>query len=199
MATTNALARDAEIVNALAPESSNSNPYIDSLISKATQEYPFISQHKPVVFTGTGPGYAEIWPAGEGGPPDAQGNDTRPNNVPIDKFGIEVRRPDAFTHYDLAGEVLHIDPYAREISDKLAKTLSPEQIKTLQTQALDYQASLDEGQSPERALQNGTDSAVRGYVVNQWPEQLNTNMGYQPVQKALLESLKSYAKTGKKP
>jgi hypothetical protein len=199
MATTNALARDAEIVNALAPESSNSNPYIDSLISKATQEYPFISQHKPVVAMGAGEGYAQTWPPGEGGPPDEQGKDTRPTALPMDRLGIEIYRPNDFNHHALAGEVLHVDPYAREVSDKLATTFDPRQLEVLKREALDYQHSLNTGQDEKRAIQNATDAAVRGYVVNQWPEEVNQEFAYSPVQKALLESLKGYAKTGKKP
>ena len=48
----NALAQNAEVMNALAPESSNSNPYIDSLMRKAHEEYPFMKQHNPIVVVG---------------------------------------------------------------------------------------------------------------------------------------------------
>ena len=196
---TNALAPDTEVVNALAPESSNSNPYIESLMSKAQVEYPFINQHKPVVAMGAGEGYAQTWPPGEGGPPDEQGKDTRPTALPMDRLGIEIYRPNDFNHHALAGEVLHVDPYAREVSDKLATTFDPRQLEVLKREALDYQHSLNTGQDEKRAIQNATDAAVRGYVVNQWPEEVNQEFAYSPVQKALLESLKSYAKTGKKP
>ena len=199
MATVNALAKDAEIVNALAPESqSNSNPYIDSLMRKALQDYPFLSQHKPVVTMGAGEGYAQTWPPGEGGPPDEQGKDTRPTALPIDRLGIEIYKPNDFNHHALAGEVLHVDPYAREVSDKLATTFDPRQLEVLKREALDYQHSLNTGQDEKRAIQNATDAAVRGYVVNQWPEEVNQEFGYSPVQRALLESLKNYTKTGKR-
>ena len=49
----NALAQNAEVMNALAPESSNSNPYIDSLMRKAHEEYPFMKQHNPIVLLDT--------------------------------------------------------------------------------------------------------------------------------------------------
>ena len=201
MATINALARDAEIVNALAPESrSNSNPYIDSLMRKAMQDYPFLSQHKPVVITNPdqGFGFAQTYSPEETGKPLGDGTFSRPKELPMGQLGIEIYRPDAFTHHDLAGEVLHVDPYAREISDKLAKTWSPEQLKNLREHALDYQATLDEGRPEADAVRNATDSAVRGYAVNQWPEEVNTSFEYQPVQRALLESLKNYTKTGKR-
>jgi hypothetical protein len=183
---------------ALATEDSNSNPYIASLMRKAHEEYPFIKQHNPAVTMGTGEGYAQTWPPGEGGKPDAQGNDTRPTALPMDSLGIEIYRPNNFTHHDLAGEVLHVDPYAREISDKLATTFDPRQLEVLKEEARDYQHSLDTGQDEQRAIQNATDSAVRGYVVNQWPNEVNQRFEYNPVQKGLLESLKNYTKTGKR-
>lgn len=196
---TNALAPAS--VNALALESrSSDNPYIDSLMRKAMQDYPFLGQHKPVVITnaGQGEGFAETYPPDETGRPMGDGTFSRPKELPMGQIGIEIYRPDAFTHHDLAGEVLHIDPFSREISDKLAKTWSPEQLKNLREHALDYQVTLDEGRSEADAVRNATDSAIRGYVVNQWPEEINTSFNYQPVQKGLLESLKNYVKTGKR-
>lgn len=195
-------------VNQLAPQRANQlfplqtqaarNPYVDAMMRKALKEYPFIAQHNPVVETGVGQGYAETWPAGETGAPDEYGNPTRPKAFPTNKVGIQVFRPNDFTHHDLAGEVLHVDPYANETRANLMKSLTPTQIKSLQDQALDYQATIDEGRSHEDALRNATDSAMRGYVLGQWPEEVNVGMAYEPSQKALLESLKSYMKTGKR-
>ena len=190
----NALAPTTRVPNALAPVNSNSNPYISSLLQKANQDSPFIYQHNPMGIIGSGDGFAEVWPIDEEGAP----NSPRPKEVPIDRFGIEVRRPNDFTHHDLAGEVLHIDPYAREISDKIAKTWTPKQLEVLKQEALDYQASLDYGQDEARAIQNATDSALRGYVVNQWPEEVNTRLGYDKSQLEMLNALKAYTKTGKK-
>ena len=199
---TNALAPDADNINALAPQSrSNSNPYIDSLMRKAAQEYPFLSQHKPIVITNPdqGFGFAQTYAPEETGRPMGDGTFSRPKELPMGQLGIEIYRPNEFDHHALAGEVMHVDPYAREVSDKLAKTWTPDQLKTLREHALDYQATLDEGRPEADAVRNATDSALRGYVVGQWPEEVNTSLKYEPVQRALLESLKSYAKTGKKP
>jgi len=194
-------------VNQLAPAPANQlfplqtevqrNPYIDALVRKATTEYPFIAKHNPAVEVGVGPGYAETWPVGETGAPDEYGNPTRPKSFPTNKVGIQVFRPNDFTHHDLAGEILHVDPYANKARDKLIKSLSPEQIKMLQHQSNDYQATLDEGRPHGEALRNATDAAVRGYVFSQWPEEANASMGYSAPQRALLESLKNYTKTGK--
>ena len=165
---------------------------------KALKEYPFIAQHNPIVETGVGQGYAETWPTGETGAPDEYGNPTRPKAFPSKRVGVQIFRPNEFTHHDLAGEMLHVDPYANDTRTKLIKSLSPEQIKSLQDQALDYQATIDEGRPHEDALRNATDAAMRGYVLGQWPQEVNQSMGYNAPQRALLESLKNYTKTGKR-
>ena len=186
---TNALAPDSVATNALAPANSNSNPYIESLLKKAAKDYPFIQQHNPAVIMGTGQGYAETWPVNETGAPEA----LRPTTLPIDRLGIEVRRPDAFTHHDLAGEVLHIDPFANETRDKLLKSWSPKQLEALKQQSRDYQATLDEGGRTEAdALQNATDSAMRGAVLQQWPVESNKAMMYSPDQQQMLQQLTDY-------
>jgi hypothetical protein len=193
MAELNSLAPN--IQNALAPSaiSSQSNPYVESLLRQATKEYPFITQHNPNVDTGVGPYYAETWPVNEEGAPNAK----RPANFPIDRLGIRVYKPNQFTAHDLAGEVLHVDPFANETRATLTKSLTPAQIQMLQQQSKDYQSSLDEGQSTDRAIQNATDATMRGYVLNQWPTKANESMNYDITQKALLERLKNYMKTGK--
>jgi len=193
MADLNALAPSSQ--NALAPvvSADQNNPYVDSLLRQATKEYPFITQHNPIIDTGVGPYYAETWPVNEEGAPDAK----RPGNFPIDRVGVKVYKPNQFTHHDLAGEILHVDPFANETRATLTKSLTPAQIQMLQQESKDYQGSIDEGQSTERAIQNATDAAMRGYVLNQWPAKANEGMNYDPAQKALLERLRNYMKTGK--
>ena len=200
----NALAQNAEVMNALAPESSNSNPYIDSLMRKAHEEYPFIKQHNPIVVVGhTGEDYAETWPKDEPGPPGPNGESTRPVEFgkagPNGRVGIMIGRPNDFTHHDLAGEVMHVDPLANQTRDNLIKTLSVDQIKALNEHSLDFGQTLNEGRDVKAAIKNATDAAMRGYILGQWPEETNAAMNYQPMQKALLEQLKTYVKTGKKP
>ena len=182
--------------NALAA-GSNSNPYIQSLMSKAAKEYPFIAAHNPIVTVGSGEGYAETWPAGETGKPDEYGRPTRPQAFPMERLGIEVYRPNDFTHHDLAGELLHIDPRAAEVRDYLLKSYRPEQWDLLKHHALDYEESLKQGQSEEMARQNAIDSAIRGYAVRQWPEQIDKALNYDPEQLKMLEGLRTYMTTGK--
>jgi len=176
----------------------NNTKYASDLLAKAQQEYPFIGMNQPVVKVAQGEGYAETWPRGETGAPDAMGRDTRPYDFPMNQLGVTVHQPDKFTSADLAGEVLHVDPYANIVRDKLMQTMTPQQWGTLKNEALDYNESIRQGLSEQRAKENTIDSALRGYAVNQWPESVNQQLNYSPAQLELLNSLKTYMKTGKR-
>ena len=182
-------------LNALAPVTDN-NPYISSLISRAAKEYPFITQHNPFVFMGNDPSrdYAETWPADEEGTPDRP----RPKELPAGRIGVQVFRPTDFGPSDLAAEFLHVDPVANETRTSLRASLTPAQIEQLKHASRDYQSTIDRGESEDRAVQNATDSALRGYTVGQWPAEANASMGYSPAQLQMLENLKRYMRTGKK-
>jgi hypothetical protein len=186
-------------LNALAPPPATdaaANPYIASLIAKATKDYPFINQHNPFVFMGNDPtrDYAETWPSDEEGTPDRP----RPKELPAGRVGVQVFRPNDFGPNDLAAEFLHIDPVANETRASLRASLTPAQIERLKYTSRDYQSTLDRGENEDRAIQNAIDSALRGYTVGQWPAEANTAMGYSPQQLHLLENLKRYMRTGKK-
>ena len=142
-----------------------------------------------------GAGMATQRPAvGETGAPDAP----RPTALPIGRVGVEVRRPGDFNHNDLAAELLHIDPYAREISAKLQKSWTPAQLQRLKTTSKYYQMTLDEpGRTEADAIQNATDSAMRGTVMGQWPADRNAGMQYTPEQQMLLQSLMEYTRSAK--
>ena len=172
-------------------------------LEAAEKEYPFIKQHNPVVVdrpelrSKVGSqyrGYAETFPIDEQGKP----TDPRSKTLPIERPGVEVYNTDDFRSSDLAGEIMHIDKYANEVRERLQASLTPAQIKTLKGTAADYKMSLDENMSEDAAMRNATDSAMRGYVVNQWPDKQNKEMNYSEDQLKLLNNLKKYTKTGKK-
>jgi len=164
-------------------------------MAQALNDYPFIAKHDPQVTLGKGQGFAETYPIGETGKPLGNGQFSRPSVLPIDKIGVEIYQPNKFSSHDLAGEVLHGDPYAAEIRNKLLATLSPEQLKKMQYHFLDYEESLKQGQPADRAIQNLGDAALRGYVLNQVPSKVNKDIGYTEEQKALFDSLTKYMKT----
>ena len=169
--------------------------YLNSLYQQAVAEYPFIAAHAPVLTMGQGEGYAETYPIGETGAPLFGGGFSRPAALPINKLGIEVYKPDEFTYKDLAGEVLHGDPVANQVREQLLSSLTPEQLDKLKFHALDYEQSLKLGMPEELALRNLADSALRGYVLNQFPEEVNKDIGYTEKQKELLKGLEDYMKT----
>ena len=169
------------------------DPYATRLLADATARYPFVKFHNPMVTIGTGQDdYAETWPTGETG--DKQY--PRPANFPIDRIGIQVFRPQAFGANDLAAEMLHIDPYANSTRDMLMRSLTPGQVATLKKQSGDYRQSVDMGLGEDKAMSNAIDSAMRGYTVGQWPQSANDAMQYNPQQRQMLDSLKSYMTTG---
>ena len=165
--------------------------YSQNLLDKAQAEYPFIKQHDPIVTVGDGEGYAEAWEKGEEGSP----TNPRPEHFPIDRHAVQIHRPGEFSHHDLAGEIMHVDPVSNTTRDTLMTTWTPKQLKTLEKHAKDWQTTLDEGRPVEHAIKNATDSAMRGYLVKQWPESINKELQYRPEQKQLLEGLGKYLKT----
>lgn len=175
------------------PAGFSGEKYSSDLLDKAKQEYGFIARQNPIVQVGRGEGYAETWPRYEEGPPDQP----RPLSMAPGRVGVEVFNPQQFKPADLAGEMLHTDPYANLVRDYILKSLTPEQIAVIKDEALDYSHSLRLGQSEERAMQNAVDSAIRGYAVGQWPSEINDRIGYSPQQKYVLDNLVRYMKQGK--
>lgn len=167
--------------------------FLQELLASAGKQYPFIKQYSPVVTQGHGNGdYAETWPIGEPGDPRAP----RPKNIPMDRTGVEVMRPSEFHPSDLAAEFLHVDPFANGSRNILQRLLSPGQQRTLKHSAGDYQDSLNQGTTTDKAMSNAVDSAMRGYTVGQWPAEANAQMHYTPEQMDVLQHLQQYMQQG---
>ena len=173
--------------------------YLQNLLNQATTAYPFVKQHNPLVVMGKGEGYAETYPVGETGRPLEGGGFSRPMTLPVNRVGVEVYKPSEFTPKDLAAEMLHIDPYANKAREQLMASWTPKQLQTLKKHALDWEATLAEGRPEADAIKNATDSALRGYTVGQWPEEINKALAYTPAQLKTLDALKMYMTTGKAP
>lgn len=166
-------------------------PITDPMLASARAKYPFIGSDV-VAIPKTGGGFgSEGWPAGETG----DSNYPRPKQIPLNSPGIEYD-PNGNID-DLAGEVLHTDKFANDMRDQLAKTFSPDQINYLSHEALDYGAGTDTPQDVK--LRNGTDSFIRGALLNQWPAKSVTRMNLSDEQQTLIDNLKKYMLTGQKP
>lgn len=183
------------------PTMNDPQDYSTNILEMAKKVYPFVEKHNPMVVVNPmqDRGYAETYPIGETGAPLEGGGFNKHPNLPLDRVGVEVFKPEEFTAHDLAAEMLHIDPVANKTRDILMKSWSPKQLQTLKESALDWQATLDEGRPEKDAIQNATDSALRGYAVGQWPEEINKALNYTPAQKRALEDLKVYMMTGVEP
>jgi hypothetical protein len=168
--------------------------YAADLLSQATQAYPFVAKHNPMVVVNPmeGKGFAQTYPIGETGKPLEGGGYSKHSSLPINRVGVEIYKPDEFSHHALAGEMLHIDPMANKTRKALMQSWTPKQLNTLKEHALDYQATLDEGRPEADAIKNATDAALRGYTIKQWPDEVNQELAYSPKQLKVLESLKSY-------
>lgn len=156
-----------------------------SIVDEATKKYGFLKKHNfaQIVTPQEGRGYAETWPAGEVGGEDYP----RPQEIPLDRNGVQIFQPDKFTIDDIAGEAMHIDPQAQEVRKNFYNTLTPSQFSELRRQP-DYMAgNVDD----ERRIQNAVDAAMRGYVVNQWPKEA-VDTFFTPDQRAMLDGLKQY-------
>lgn len=175
------------------PAGFSGEKYSQDLLDKAKQEYGFIARQNPVVQVGKGEGYAETWPRYEEGAPDQP----RPLSMAPGRVGVEVFNPQEFKPADLAGEMLHTDPYANLVRDYIRKSLSPQQLETIKQASGDYEMSIRMGMDENRAVQNAIDAAVRGYAVGQWPADVNASIGYNPQQKYVLDNLVKYMKQGK--
>lgn len=163
----------------------------DLLVAQTRAKYPFVYNSNAIMIPGTKPG-GEGWPAGETGDPSYP----RPKALPLGQHGVEIGP--GSSPEDVAGEVLHVDPYANQTRAQLKASLSPEQKTYLKKESLDY----GNPQGPEEedhAWDNAVDSAIRGKVVGQWPDKANQAMNYSPAQQKLLDNLSQYMRTGRRP
>jgi len=176
------------------PASTPPGPQEPDVLMRAKSEYQFINNIKPLVKINprVDAGYAEIFPSGEPG----AGKFIRPKEFPMERQGVEIYRPDKFSHHDLAGELLHVDPRAHQARKELMPTFTPRQLKIMQSEP-DYVRSIKEGQSKERAMQNMTDAVMRGYTVGQWPKKAIDDFQFTDKQRQTLDGLKNYMRTGK--
>lgn len=173
------------------PTGNPMDQYTTKLLADATAQYPYLKKHNLKVTVGKGEGYAETWHPGD--PGDA--NYPRDPRIPLNQAGVTVYKPDQFGPSDLAAEGLHLDPVSKMIRQRMLASLTPEQAANLQKSG-DYRMSVDRGMTPDQAMSNGVDAALRGQVFGQWPDDANKRMKYTPEQQGLLNTLKRYVTTG---
>lgn len=156
------------------------------------------------VSPGKMPYYAETFKPGDKDNPEE--GYIRPPNTPLNSLGVEIYKPNKFSHHDLAGELLHADPVANRTREYLQNTLTPSQFEVLKS-VDDYKfpehgtaqgkafekATTEEGLTPDqKRLNNATDSFIRGYTVGQWPKDAIKDFGLSVEQKQKMDNLHYY-------
>lgn len=164
-------------------------------LAQIQQKYPFIAQYRPnVIITPNSKtrDLLETWPAGEEGTPDRP----RPASLPIGRAGIQIYKPGKVGPEDVAAEFLHVDPKANAARTQILASLSPTQLQYLKHESLDYEDSLNQGETEKRARENAVDSAMRAFVFGQGGKMAFSGMNYSAEQKRVLGRLKHYVTHG---
>lgn len=169
-----------------------------NVIDQALDQYPILKAQGVVgkMNLGGGGGYLESWPEGEEGVSDGGLGGLRPKDIPIDKFGVEVRDPKTRPIDVLADVVSHrmvkTDPTLKSAYDQFAKSITPEQEARLHEQYAYAQKNEGEkGSYDDWKQRAGLPAYFRGYTFKQWPDSF-TATAYTPEQKKLLDGVMSY-------
>jgi len=170
-----------------------------NLYEQALKQYPVLQQY-PVRYTERTdiPGHMESWPVGEEGGPEWP----RPEELPMDQFGVEVRGTDSRPE-DVLGDIsshhlVNVDPVTKDTYTRFAGSMTPEQVGILNEQ---YQHAVNSGEKrsfEQWASVSGIPAWFRGYTFSQWPEEF-TSRAYTPDQTRLLDRLRHYYEAGEMP
>jgi hypothetical protein len=165
------------------------------------QDYGYVENFRP------GAGGLEHWEPGDKGTDEAasdgQFNVPRPNGLPLDKPGLEIRDPTTQPMGVLADIVSHgmrkTDPVVKAAYEKLQASMTPHQLDILKDQ---YEYSKEnegeKGSFDDWKERSGMPAFFRGYTFQQWPKEFN-DKAYTPEQRADLDGLMSYLGRGGKP
>ena len=135
----------------------------NNLVNLTKQQYPYLKD-VPMSYT-QGDGYLESYPVGETGSPQYP----RPENLPIDVMGIDIRKQDTTPEMIAGDYVSHYmtdnDPFIKDNYNKFINSLTPEQLDRQKNRYNDY---------------------TRGYYVNEQGNQVKL-----PIEKRSFEKWKS--------
>jgi hypothetical protein len=180
----------------------NSSP---NLLQQAQQQFPVLKKYDYGYVEKFRPnaGFLEHWEPGDKGQapttPDSL-DALRPDELPLNKPGLEIRDPNT-RPIDILGDIAshHLrftDPVVKKAYQDLQNSMTPAQQAILQDQ-YDY-AQKNEGETgsfddwKERA---GMPGFFRGYTFQQWPKDFN-DKAYTPEQRQKLDALMQYFKSG---
>lgn len=168
------------------------------IFTQAKSKYPILNNPNISYKYSPNPGaqnYLEAFPPGESGDP----SQPRPKEFPMDKYGIQVYKPDT-KPIDVLGDVVShflvkTDPVVKSYYEDFQKSLTPQQTARLQEQ---YQyAQKNEGEKRsfgEWYQTSGLPAYFRGYAFQQWPD---AQKYYTPQQLKKFDGMMQYLSTAK--
>jgi hypothetical protein len=192
---------DNSVAQALA-----ANPPIQqppNLLQQAQEQYPVLKNYDYGYTENFRPnaGYLEHWEPGDAGvaPNSPTSLDSlRPQALPLDKPGLEIRDPNT-RPIDILADItshhlINVDPVVKGAYQDLQNSMTPQQQAMLQDQYQYAQKNEGETGSFEDWKQRaGLPGFLRGYTFQQWPKEFN-DKAYTPEQRANLDNLMAYLK-----
>jgi hypothetical protein len=165
-----------------------------SLFEQAQQQWP--RALGGVLYKETprqGDAILEAWPPGEPGTEDR----ARPQDFPIDKYGIEVFDRERTRPADILADVtshflIENDPRIKDYYSTFVASMTPDQKARLHEQ-YEY-AVKNEGEDRSEAdwtRTSGLPAWFRGYAFGQWPKEF-TDKAYTPEQRAMFDDMMKY-------
>lgn len=136
--------------------------------------------------------FLEAWPPGEQGSPDFP----RPPELDINKYGLEVYKPDT-RPIDILGDVVsHFmmknDPRIKDTYAQFVGSMTPKQKEHLQEQyRYDVEHEGEQRSFADWSEASGLPAWFRGYAFQQWPKEF-TDQAYTPEQRALFDNMMNY-------
>lgn len=172
-----------------------------NLLDQARERYPILKNYDYGYTEKFRPnaGFLEHWEPGDAGvaPSSTQSLDAlRPQQLPMDKPGLEIRDPNT-RPIDILGDIvshnlINTDPVVKQAYDKLQGSMNPAQQAILQDQ-YEY-AKKHEGETrpfEDWKTATGMPGFFRGYAFQQWPKEFN-DKAYTPEQRDDLDKLVKY-------
>ena len=164
------------------------------MLDTARKEYPYLADkemsfaYSPNVKTKN---QLESWPVNEEGEPKYP----RPANIPLDKFGIQVFKPQGGTPINILGDYvshhgIKTDPKLQEYYKQFEGSLDPAK---MQERYAYHQKHYGEKRPYEQWSQmTGVPEIFRGYTFNQFGTPQQAAKMYSPEQLKILDQVRSY-------
>jgi len=181
-------------VNPMATDIDENDVQGQMMFDRAKKEYPYLSDKEiPFVYSPNQEteNLLESWKAGEPG----EGNYQRPAQIPIDKFGIQVFKPEGATPLNILGDyVSHVgietDPKLQQYYTQFQNLLDPQ---SMQERYQYHVQNFGENRPYENWYNmTGLPEIFRGYTFKQFGNEEEAKQMYSPEQLNVLNQVRQY-------